>query len=711
MITREAFSQIAAQAREALEAYHLHDALHLVDLLSKEVDDGELVRQCQSVRSDYTAMLDFIIAYGNNDPQRNDMQCRMVNKTLALLNRIETAYRLRHEDDILAICHRREAELRQKKPLEWYFYHAVDSWTGSETAMREMETEIKEASYPQQNMLLSGLFLSVWNYLDPSKVKLLIAFANSHARAMVALMLTLWRYDSQMAMFPEVETEVYELFSQEVIANIITQINHDLFMACQSEIIEDRIKNELMPTLFKGVQDEELRLGFSMDEEEEEDVFTKMLRKQQEPTESALLSKKKKEFQDSAMELINLHREGVDIGSDMFSHSLRIPFFHELANWFKPFNVDDKDVHETLYAGGKPNPLFKLMLRQDNMCDLDRYALILTMGRQFPHNLIVSVREIAEEAKKAAGEAEAIVGGDYERTNLSYQEEISNSVKLMYRLLNKSRWKQQLYNVFERSLNLLGNTYLKPILIRNTENLLKLAQLMCKFGKPETALAYLQQLSTMEGMDADTLVLMAECLQKTGKHRQALNTLSQADLLKPDNIWILKHMLNCYEQLQQPELQLECLLKLEKLMPDSTKITTQTGLCLMKLGRFQEASQRFFKLELEDKQLLPSIRSIAWCAFKQKKYEQAMRYYKKLFKLTETPDWSDYLNAGHTAWMMDDMMSAMTFYHQYIKAYLNQDPKRTDALGPFDRDKDELMLHGKSARDIDLMHDLITYRG
>ncbi len=711
MITREAFCQIATQAREALQAYHLHDALHLVDLLSKEVNDEELLRQCQSVGRDYTAMLDFIIAYGSNDPQRNDMQCRMVRQTLDLLNRIETAHRLRFEDDHLAICHKREDELQEEKPLEWYFYHAVTTSTGNEAALLAMETEIREASLPQQNMLLSGLFLSLWNYLDPGRMQLLLSFATTHARAMVALVLIIYRYETEMTMYPEVEARIHELFTKESITDTLARINHDLFIACQSEKIEDRIKNELMPTLFKGVQDEELRLGFTMDEDDEEDEFAKMLRKQQQPKESAALNRRKKEFHDSAMELINLHREGVDIGSDMFAHSLRLPFFHEIANWFKPFSVDDKDVHETLYAGGKPNPLFKMMLRQDNMCDLDRYALILNMAKQFPHNLIISVREIAEEAKKAVMEAEAVVGGDYERTSLTYQEEISNSVKLMYRLLNKSRWKQQLHNVFGSSLNLLNNSYLKPILVSNAEILLNQAKLMSKYGSPDTALDYLHQLSQMEGMDADTLMLMAECQQKTGKHRQALNSLSQADMLKPDNTWILTQMHNCYVQLQQYEQQLECLLRLETLLPDSTKITTQTGLCLMKLGRYHEASQRFFKLELEDKQLLPSLRSIAWCAFKQKKYEQAMRYYKKLFKLTDMPDWSDYLNAGHTAWMMDDMMSAMTFYHQYIKAYLNQDPKRTDALGPFDRDKDELMLHGKSARDIDLMHDMITYRG
>lgn len=710
MIIRETFSQIAAQAREALEQYHLHDALHLVALLSKEVDDAELTRAYESVERDYTAMLDFIITYGGHDPERNSMQCRMVMQALNLLNRIETGYRQRFEDDHLAICYQRERELRDLKTLEWFFYHGATCWPSNETDYESLKAEIEHATPAQQNMLLSGLFLANWNYLSPYKMRALIEFAPSNARALVCTVMSVFRYVDLLPMFADLEQAATQLLSDNFLTDKIVRINHDMFLACQSEMLEEKIKNELMPQLFEYANDEELRMGFSMDEDDREDAFEKMMRKRKE-AENNSLNKKKKQFKDSVMELVNLFREGVDIGSDMFAHSLRNPFFQELANWFKPFNVDDAAVHDTLYAGGKPNPFFKMMLQQGNMSDLDRYALILTLAKQFPHNMIISVRQLAEEAQKACEEAEAIVGGDYGEYALTYDEELSNSVKLMYRLLNKSRWKQQMSSIFAQPLNFLENRYLLPALTHDTQKLLKLAQLMCKFGCPETALAYLQKLSEMEGLDADTLQLMAECQQKTGKYRTALNSLSQAEMLCPENTWILTQMLNCYTQLQQPDKQLECLLRLETLLPDSTRITTQTGLCLMKLGRYQEASQRFFKLELEDKQLLPSMRSIAWCSFKQKKYEQAMRYYKKIFNFTDAPDWSDYLNAGHTAWMLDDMRSAMTFYHQYIKAYLNQDPKRTDALGPFDRDKDELMQHGKSARDIDLMHDLITYRG
>ena len=180
-------------------------------------------------------------------------------------------------------------------------------------------------------------------------------------------------------------------------------------------------------------------------------------------------------------------------------------------------------------------------------------------------------------------------------------------------------------------------------------------------------------------------------------------------MLNPDSLGIQKLMLMVYENSGDEEKKLEVLLHLEELMPENSSITTETGLCLMKLNRFQEASQRFYKLELEEKRIVPSMRAIAWCALQQKKYDTAMRYYTKLFRIPGAPRWEDYLNGGHVAWITGDIPHALSLYHQYIKHYLTDDPKITDALEPFDKDAFLLAEAGKSSREIRLMREMLQY--
>lgn len=718
MITREAYNQIVKQAKQSLLQYHLHDALHLMGSLLPELNDSNLIRSHESIERDYTAMLNFL-ADGGKDPSQTQMQCRMVQKAYILLNSIEIQYRRRQLDDILHLCYEKEELLKDTQPIEWYFYNGVCHRPDAMPTQEEIDIWFATTEEKERKMQLSGMMFGLFLHYDPYKVSFLCKCAQKEARALLGVVLTTILHEAEMPLFPETEEEIKRCLLAEQNQEGIEKINHDLFLACQMESIEEKIKNELMPVLFKGVQDEQLRMGFTLDEDDD-DAFEKMLKKQKQQQDPGL-SRKKKEFQNSAMELINMQREGVDVGTDFFVNAMSHPFFQDISHWFMPFDTEHEGVRDALYINGKPNSIIRLIVTKGDMCEIDQYAMAILMSKNMPS----FAADLIQSFNNEIASSEALKNYAIEAKQLNGKEEIASCIKALYRLFIKSRWKHQLPVLFQESLNLLNNKYLEPAVTSNASNLLQIAKVMSKYNQPTNALEYLNKLSLQEGASSETLQLIAECQQKTGKYRQAINTLIQADVLNPDNTWILSQMMNCYVQLGNHEEQLECLLRLEALMPDSAKITTETGLCLMKLGRYQEASQRFYKLEIEEKQIIPSMRAIAWCSFKQKKYETALKYYKKIFntagasvgnvfadnaKKASTNLWADYLNAGHTAWMLDDMLSAQSFYHKYTELYLADDPKRTNALAPFDKDKDELMLHGKSQYEINLMHDIILYR-
>ena len=709
MYTRDVFDNVVDQARQNLLQYHLHDALCLIGSLIREVDDDDLARIHESIERDYCAMLDFL-ANGGQDPSRTEMQGQMVGKAYLLLNKIQILHRSRQTGDYLAQFFGTTAPAVQDAQ-DLAFGVGMSMNINDKASFEAMRETIEQSRENERKMLLSGMLLYLMGHFDPGKLRMLCIFAPSEPCALLGVVLALVLHEKAIGLFPQAEHDVQELLSNSQLTERLAQINRHLTMASQTEAIEEKIKNELMPVLFKGIQDENLRMGFNTDEDED-DAFEKMLKAQRE-TDDPALAQKKKEFQSSATELLNLVRDGADTGTEIFNMAMSHAFFHSIAHWFKPFDPEEESVQDILYQDGKPNPLAQVMLHEGNTCDIDRYAFLLLM-RQTLMNMKGMFKGMADELLGAEAHNNAFLS-KHERNE---EEEIAGYVKVVSRLCLKSRWKKQLNSPFTDSFNLLENKHMKDALKASPENLLKMARILNKYGQAGTALSYLTTLSSLTGATSETLQLMAECQQKTGKYRQAISSLIQADVLTPNNTWILTQMINCYVNLGATEEQLECLLRLEALMPESAKITTETGLCLMKAGRYHEAAQRFYKLEIEDKQVIPSMRAIAWCAFKQKKYETAMRYYKKLINRIEpmadseaySSIWADYLNAGHTAWIMGDMLSALTFYHKYADIFIKNDPHRTNALAPFDKDKDELMLHGKSEHDIDLMHDIILYR-
>ena len=102
--------------------------------------------------------------------------------------------------------------------------------------------------------------------------------------------------------------------------------------------------------------------------------------------------------------------------------------------------------------------------------------------------------------------------------------------------------------------------------------------------------------------------------------------------------------------------------------PGDTRLISEIGLCLMQLGRYEEAAQRFYELEYNGERVVPSWRAIAWCNFKMGRLEQADGTTGKYCN-EDKVTWEDYLNAGHTAWCLKQTTEAITQYQNYLRLY------------------------------------------
>ena len=692
MMDNKTFLQIADEAHTSIREYHLHDALILVEALLKEIDYEAGIRELKSIVCDYDAMMHFLVQ-GGEDAEKFKQQDLLLRRTFLLTD---------------GACKCRKMNTKGHYLYDQAQYDSIFSkalrYGMTEEVCEFLNRNKQDVGARQQ--LMGALILNCWEHFNPQVMGCLIQEARHDAYALVGIVAITTRYQEDIKqLWPAIDESLRHLLAMEEVARDVTLIHRELFVSSRSEHLQQTIANDIMPILMEGIKDERIRLGF--DQDEEEDDFKKLMNQTLFPSsDEKKLEKKKRQFYHSAMQLLDMQREGMDVNTSLFASSARLPFFQDMANWFKPFDVHDEVVAPLAYNQQKPNSLIMLLNENPEVCDLDKYAIVMQIQRTFSKN---NIKDVLGEVFAEVNDAELFKGKVYTERVLSREEQFRNCVRILYRLFTLSRWKSQFTNLFSNPLNPLENSFVAPIYTAFPKHLLTLAELMIKYDERDVTLQLLQCYGEMEGSTAEVLQMQAVCLVSQKKYTQAIFALEQANMLSPDNLSILKLQLITYDLLGNESKKLEVLLKLEELLPDNTKITTDTGLCLMKLGRFQDASQRFYKMEYAGKRIIPSMRAIAWCSMKQQKYETALRYYQKIFQSVGASTWEDYLNAGHVAWITGDMTYALSLYQEYIKRYLTDDPKITDSLAPFDDDCDLLREAGKSARDISLMRELLLY--
>ncbi|MBQ0050366.1 MAG: hypothetical protein KBT12_09080 [Bacteroidales bacterium] len=727
-MTREVFAQLHQDACNEIVQHHLHSALDIIHHLVDEIHINHCSDELTRIERSYMAMLDFL-STGANDEGRLAMQEKMAQEAFILLNAVDAFYRVHGVNDFFAQCHsqsEKDAFLMVGKLLSEHeeqkltpaFYALVSDKVFNtivadfclQRSDKEILTQLLQTKHENSFMqhlvqlVISALTLSLWEHFDPSKLELLL-MATHHAHSLVGLAATLLRHHQAIRLWPQLEEDIRETLAQPDHQELMAHINREMLMSTKSEEIEKKVKEELLPKIMDAMSDERVRLGFMGDEEEEDD-FERMMKKAQ-ADNNPRVEKKKKDLMNAAMQFMNLHQEGVDINMDMFVNSMRLPFFRKLSNWFQPFFPEHPEIADFTYPNDKPNTLLKMLFEQGSICDIDRYALVLMIGQTMKSSPLASM---LAQMENSAREAEAVLGSDFMRHHATPKDEVTSAVRTLYRFFTKSNWRSGTVNLFDCSLNFNQNTYLACAYRNNAEVLKRVGTVMAKYGKPSDALDYLKRYTELEGASVDTLQQMAYCQEREGNYRQAANLLAQADMLAPSDSHTLGLLLGCYTHLGMQENRLDCLEQLEQLLPTSTKITVETGLCLMKLERWKDAAQRFYKLELEEKKMVPSQRAIAWCSFKQRKYETALAYYQKLIDTPAVARHEDFLNAGHTAWLLGDTKRAISLYLLYITRYAREAKQPNDLLAPFDHDKAELMAHGIDANDIDLMHDIIEHK-
>lgn len=733
----ETYSTLYRDAREALLQRKVSEALACIKAMLYLDNPAPDTTELDNLQTDYRLLLDFM-SHGGNDPQRREIHRRIVLRAFVLLEQAYRSSLLKYGNGMLAPLLRqmqndplhnqptvlvaeasaRLAEIAQStghnmldtekrttlesEREEWHIrlFNALATVEFLHTDEAQTLAEgLERLPVTTGELTLSALFLNLWTCFDANKAAVLLQLCRSEipelrVRALTGLVWTCIGHSRQLALHEDVLKGISLLKDNPTVRHELALIQKQWYISLETVRADKKMKEEILPDLVRSKQFQRTRMGF---EEVDADLMDALNGKGggQNRKEEERLARNMQEF-------MKMNEEGIDINLGTFSSLKKIPFFGLPANWFWPFDEHRRDVRQ-LFLDNKGALMRSLnaLLKYSGYCNSDCYSLCLILQQVPQQQRELIFTQIAGKMEESGHTIEEIeFRGPLPPARL-YKQYFED----MYRFFKLHPQRKDFTDVF--SLDPLFSSY-PPLkeLVWDTEYIREMGNFLMKLGYYRDAAAYWEEYIKTECVTAEVLCKLGYCHQKNNQPEKALLHYQQADLLEPDSKWLYNQLRLCYADLNLPDKEMECMLKLESMEPDNTKVLQETGLCLMQAGRFEEAANRFYKLEFMGEKVWAASRAIAWCLLKQHKTAQAEKYYARIIGSGKAR-WEDYLNAGHTAWILGKTEDAVAFYRKYIELY-NGKKESGNALIPFYNDRKELQEWGIDENDIDLMGDIIS---
>ncbi len=686
------FTQLAAQTKSCITQGRLYDALSMLTSLTNAVGDNQLSETREIITANYDRLIKFMCEAGE-DKSRSHQHIRLIQQTIGVLQNARRLFRLRTEKDIYCktwqkyLTHwddgvadalealRQETQLSMADNTFNLIWTSPQLTTDSKTILADLLAESEgdgDTAY-----FLSAITLSLLEYFDDEKLKLLLKYCGSddinlRSRALAGACVSCQLYSNYIQFYPETA----EKFRSLDLMDELAIVQHDFCIHNASRKISERLNQDIFPNIKKASDELWKKLGFDPTDAK--------------PDTNKMNEKTLSSIRDSYKAIHDMINDGVDLNIEVFGPMKNYPFFKEPCHWFLPF---DPGKHKLISA----------LADRMKMCDSDKYSFYFYLfAKHDGHSDETTLQKhIIKQLREDVGELP-------QEEHKSIADVYHNVILCLSRLLRHSPWKSGWPSIFSGQMLFLSNPILKDCVEKSGKYLRYVGKTCLRYGNPKEANSHLLRLLKLEGGSARLYANLARCEKEMGHLRQAANYLRQATLLEPENKNYLERLHKCFAQLGDYEAQLDCLQELETLLPDDENTLAESGLCLMRLKRWKEAQNKFFRLELTNRRVVPSMRSVAWCALQLRDLPLAHRYYHRL--LEEKPlkaNWEDCLNCAHTEWLEGNTRQALELYRKYVFAYVASQHNVKDPLAPFDKDADTLLELGVSQSDIYLIHDIL----
>ncbi len=715
------------------------DALDVLNGLVSESGFSDFFIQQEHLEHTYEQMLNYMLE-GVQDPQRDSVYQKLLTSILELADRVKDllmeknagwhTYILKAELD-------RKQQLTGKKIIETMddlsFKLELDeiinenriSPGANEERRRNLSMEIfrhlwlsnryneaenslsaailscREFLWYEKALFVSGILLSGLRYWDEEKLHRLIDFAGEEdqevsARAIVALVILLYRYDDRIEFYPKVIQRLQLVSGELELEQSFEKIALQLIRTRDTLEIGRKLQEDLMPEMAKLRPKLEDKLKM-------DDIRDELLEEGRNPDWESMFSESDDLYR-KVDEFMKLQMEGADVYMTTFAHLKQFPFFNELTNWLVPFHNENPDLSE-IYASRSdsfdPDIFVDGLKKTPFLCNSDKYSFIFNL-RYLPGDqkkMLSNAFLMEMEGLQEMIADEKLTSGDFTKRTVFIQY-----IQDLYRFFKISPFKNEFEDVFDGKLDLYKSYFFREI--SEDESITRnIAEYLFEKEHFEEALDIFKMMLESRPDDRELLEKTGYCFQKDGNYRQAIGYYSRISLAGEQNLWTLKNLGICYRKDNNFKSALEVYEKVALLQPGDTTTESLIGFCRLKLGEYQTALKQYFKIEYMNPGNQHILRPIAWCYFAMGELEKSEKYFQKVFQLK--PGYYDYINYGHVQWALGNKRDAIELYIQSLR---DLQFEMEDFLKTMEEDQSILIKNGISQKDIPLMLDYLHYR-
>ena len=671
---------ISGRRAALIEKQQFYSFMEQLQADLKEASLSELEYELSGIMATYDALIDYF-GQGAADPERDRVYRQLVGRALLISDRCAIAqhgasklpyYTVQHKtarheslrvyqlqleafaegikatadmDELKRLAATHDTQLSNLFADLW----TLDMWDATTASEADGLLLSSTITVADQCTIVSAVTLSLMRMFDPLKMLFLCdAYYHPQAavnsRALVGIVIACYCWASRIGYYSEVQARLDLLCEDNIFSDQVCEVVLQFTRSTDTEEIDRKMREEIIPGLMKNPKLRQMP-GITKEDISADDINPDW---EQWMHESGL--------EESMREITEWQMEGADVNMSTFAQLKRYPFFYNIMNWFRPFDMWQADV---LSIVGNPNdkssPLASTVLQSNFMCDSDKYSFCYAI-REIPQMQRDAMMSQLEEQNRALRENADMP--DLKRLSKQTTQGLMRQyVQNLYRFVKLFPNVQEFDNPFSHVVQcpmrinpLYGN-------ITEAEHLFKLIGLNIKQKQYLRAIEYFIRLEALhpERMEATQLQQLGLCYQKRKMYEEAIDAYAKADLLKPDSYWTIHHLAQCYREMGDNEKALEYYEQAEMMKPDNLNHAYHIAELLYAMGDYEEALPRLHKIDYHHPESLKAVRLLAECNLFSSKCEQATRYYERM--MSEHADEltsHDWRHAAYAYWLQGE---------------------------------------------------------
>ena len=719
-----------------IEAYRLQEAIDQLKSMAQEQQNWIISEKISEIDTHYRYMLHYFVE-GLNDPDQRRVYQKLIQELYSLSDDLFENMLLRSSSSVFfdkcrtaklnptkSIAEFREAltknvdklalidlleegedktnritETRKEneKTIRDLYYALFISPRSTAGCIESADELLNDPLIPQtaKCMLISAITMNVLQRFDARKIDFLLKTCQHSngeisTRAIVGIIPIFQQYSTRLQHYPETTKILLLLSENEWFNRRVVNAILGYIQAHETEKITKRLNEEIIPDMIK--LSPKIREKLSAD-----DFFLDDEQQEKNPEWQKVLDEYG--LTDKVQELTDLQLSGADVFHSTFSRLKSYPFFHEMSNWFLPFDAQSSYMHSLIGGNSENYSLINGLADIGMMCNSDKYSLcfsLMMMTEQMRNMLISQIKAEGDDVKEL--QKDGLISDPYQEEKRQTKVYIQD----LYRFFKLFSRKKEFPDVFAFPLNYHLIPAFQPI-VSQPHWLEKMALYYFEKNNYPEALSAYTKLAQIDGEKSETWQKIGFCQQSLGNIQDALDAYLHVNLLNEKNTWVINRLAYCYRALKQPNMALEYYQQIEQLRPDDLNVQLQIGHCYLELKQYSKALNCYFKVELMDQHNTRAWRAVAWCALLSRKYDVARNYYARIIETKPTAH--DYLNAGHVELCEGNIKQTIIWYLQALK--------KTDGfdafLQMFNDDIKVLNELGVSDESIPLVLDQIRY--